>query len=403
MNDTLGKKLTESKEGRDIMDIAMMGDGDSYRRLPLPTREKLLALLKTCGIEETTVVLLQMLLNDRRPDILTLKSTDELVDVIRTRVIAVYRNTEQRMNGTSEVSMNITGETKDTMVNENRVLGLHEAIARFAKLGVDFKQMIFEWRRHYNTGRFGHAVKKHMSSEHYQFGIPIITSSAMNAFEEAYQRGIIDKFMIDDARIPDGVTLRAINRKSFKQFTRKYKPGNTVEAENLLNRSTTTPPLIRVAGYSSQPIHFDNRITGKTFQDLTPQNKHHQTMGLGTYLRLHNYLTVNDPESLQGILTYTYGKKRSPSQRTIILNNRTPDHEVLTIGPDLHGARESQVVEIGPAVTQLLQLFDAPILIVTSDSTEMGKYTGHRGTIQLMSTWPAPADNGTEEPIKHLP
>ncbi len=373
---------------KDLGEIAARGNAELYRTMPGNIREQLLLFLRKIGLSETHVVLFNMLVEDKHPNVSTLRKLEEISDVIRTRAIKSIMAADQieKKPATSQPKK----ENREMSRNPHRLLGAEEISARFLKLGVNVEKLVQDWEEFYATTHFSKAVQKSMVIEEYTLDLPAVTDRAMEAFEKAYRTGKIDCFMIDDARIGDGTTLRSLEKKTLKRFARKYNYTSNYEAEIFLNRTTTTPPIARIVGFSTRRVVFNKNGGEKTLQDYLPKELYHETMGLGTYLRLFHCFDYHDPETMEMVRTYTVKGCNAALERTILLSNRNHENHVLTIGPDPQDLSVDHSVEVGPGITQVPKLYETPVTVVTSADFSTLQNNNDFRSLAFMNTWPAP-------------
>ncbi len=379
------------QEGK-LREIAATGSVETYRELPVKTREQLLGFLKNTGIPEWRVILLHMLLDSKQPDLLTLRKLAEVIDDVRAQIASTTMNKvqEKKTNGKPEKQV-------ETVPNPHRQLSQRELNSRLRKLGIDLPQLMMDWENFYHSRNFGNAVKRNMGQSEYFLPTPAVTHQAMETFEKAFKEGRIDRFMIDDARIGDGATIRAFERKTLKRFKQKNIYGSVQEAEAFLDRTTVTPPIVRLVGYSTKNNIFDPKQPGKAFADLSQGGPYESTMGLGTYLRLYHYLAAEEPHLLHSIKSYSVKGNNLLRPRTVLLNNKTDENRVLTIGPDLNEPRILHSLELGPTLLDPGSPLEKPVPVLVSDNLEHVYNRKDRRYLAHMDTWPAPPDDGDEE------
>lgn len=384
--------LSQELAGRlceeDLREVAVRANTDVFRSLSSTIRAQLWTFFRNLGIPDHRLLLLEMLLASDKPDILTLKKLEETIDEIRGMVLKKTMLQDQQRKTSSKPA-----EKKPELAipNPDRLLTARELAARFRKLGTELDVLMGSWEDFYCRNIPGMAVTKKLRQKEYALPMPVITERAMKAFEKAFHERVINSFMVDDARIEDGSTLRIFEMKTLKRFKQKYKYDSMNTAENELNRSTLTPPIVRIVGYNRNETVFETNSRGRRPQVRIQHEPHRGTMGLGTYMRLFYYLDVQDPEGLEMVTHYITEGNRILAPLTIVLNNKS-DEGILTIGPDPKDPRMRHSVEKAPVVTGIPDLFESPIPIVTSDNLGAMQNHGDSRYIAHMETWPAPAD-----------
>lgn len=382
----LPHSLDYATREEDLRHLAATGRVEDYRQLTQTVRDHLFAFLKKSGIPEFRIIVLGMMLESKHPDILTLKKLGEIIDGIRHRII------EQTMLEDQKRKFSAPKEDKKPELilrpNPNRILSPREMVERFKKLRIDLLQLIKSWQIfYYNQPRFAKAVTKATFSKAYSLVMPAVSEQAMQAFEKAYRSGKINTFMIDDARVPDGTNLRAFKRKTLRRFKQKYKYRSVYEAETYLNKSTLTPPIVRIIGFNREESVCDPKNIAAKYG---PNEPHFTTMGLGTFIRLFEYLDMHDPDGLEMLTHYVTKGSRVLDQLTVVLNNKTDKEGFLTIGPDKKDPRMRLSVEKTPAVISVPDLFETPIPVVSSEDFGNVVKMNDSRHIAHMSTWPAP-------------
>lgn len=378
----------EIPEERRMREIAVNGNVDTYRELPAKIREQLLGFLKSTGIPEWRIVLLNMMLGEKQPDLVTLKKLAEVIDDVRGQVISATMEKEQEKKTNGKPA-----KQPEVVPNPHRQLSQRELTSRLRKLGIDLQQLIMDWENYYQSRSFGNVVKRNMGQQEYFLPMPAVTHQAMEAFEKAFRDGRINRCMIDDARVGDGATIRAFERKTLKRFKQINNYGSVSEAETFLDRTTVTPPIVRLVGYSTQHTVFNP----KAIAEQSAGGPYESTMGLGTYLRLYHYLAAEEPHQLHSIKSYTLKGSSLLRPRTVLLNNKTDDNRVLTLGPNLSDPRMLHCLELGPTLIQPNSPQEKPIPILVSDDLEHVYNRQDRRYLAHMETWPAPPDEGDEE------
>ncbi len=379
--------LKDSVCEEDLQEIAIRGNIDIYRGLPEYTRMHLLGFLKRSGIADHRVLLLDMMLQERQPDILITQRLEAIIDEVRGEVISKTMREEQAKRRTAEKPR--PAENAAIIKNPNRMLSAAEILQRFKKLGVDFYKMMKEWESFYATHRFGQRVKKLSRDENYQLPVPSITNKAMEAFEQAHREGHINTFMIDDARVADGTTLKLFERKVLKLFKKKYGFTTLEDAVWFLNRTTPGKTGVRVIGVNTEAAVINPRQKEKCFQEYTPQNAYESLMGLGTYTRLFHYLDENDANAFYGLKCFTFEGDKTLYDRTVLFNNKTARNQILTRGPNPDDQRFMPSLEVGEEITEPLPRYQTPTTMVASDDM---RFVKNNGPLAHMDTWPAPAN-----------
>ncbi len=384
-SDELAGRLGEEQ----LREMAVRANADAIKGLSSTVRGQLWRFFRKSGIPETSLILLDMLLGTQRPDILTLKKIEETIDEMRSKVIKKSLLEDQERKHPAKPA-----EKKPELarINPNRLLPGRELAARFRKLGVELDGMMHDWEVFYSANILGMTVSKNLKLKEYSLPMPAITAQAMEAFERAHHEGHINSYMIDDGRLEDGSTLKIFEMKTLKRFKQKYKYDSMSAAEEDLNRSGLTPPIVRIVGYNRNETVFDAKDRGRRPRFRLQNRPHLGTMGLGTYIRLYHFLDIHDPEGLEMLTHYVTEGNRILAPLTVVLNN-TSDEGILTIGPDPKDPRMRHSVEKAPAVTDIPDLFEAPIQVVTSHDLSALHNSGDSRYIATMETWPAPAED----------
>lgn len=343
-------------------------NADNIRRLSDNARHRLQSLFVQIGIAPHKVVLLHMLTDDLSPDILSVKKLEELIGEIKHQIIKVTTQTEP--------------ESKPETSPYKRIIKPDETISRFANMGINIPYVIGNWQQFYENSRFGKKVKRLYGAEAYSNPFPMMTDGAMRTFEKALQQRQIDTIILDDHRIPDGMTMKALDRNALKEFMRKYAIDSLEQAKTFIDSTTTSTPTLRFTGFSTKENIAEQNEPICSFYDQVPNLPFHTAMGLGTYIRLKHFLSDNDYGTYVILTSFRYKDSRMMMGRTTQLNNRTRENQILNIGPNPDDKTIKDELDVGPNINNAWTSTGCgPIIIITSDESE---------TMPLRTGWKIP-------------
>ena len=182
---------------------------DTWKNYPQAHRDSVITLLEQNRIiSPAQAYLLDWLPRNTYPNLADYTTFRNLLNTIRSRLIAIMdtqRPPETEAPPSTQRSAEITKIQPDPEESDDfKILSEEEITARFNKLGIDIQKTLstwhdFYWRKNYGEYEFGTS---------YTLPMPTLTAEAMEALEEAWFQGDIDTIMIDDARLPDGKTLK---------------------------------------------------------------------------------------------------------------------------------------------------------------------------------------------------
>lgn len=239
---------------------------------------------------------------------------------------------------------------------------------RFLRLGCIFDNLMDVWCEYYEKSRFSNGF-----FNGYNRQMPRVTESEMAMFEIAYTNGIIDSFMIDDRRLGSGTTLDLLQPPTTPEILRDLDRSRRLDINSLSKvfNGKNSPPMeaqkeslssreVCIVGYSTNSNKFS---TDSAIEQC--ETHHWQICGVGTWLRLVNFLRKTKPEKFAQFRS-SFDAAPNLNYPKIIFNTYDENDHIYVgnIEPDSSSKKTTTIKYIRPSMVPSYNA--SPFVIVSS-------------------------------------